>query len=129
MNTASKVAPQSLTRLPKPGRNPLYLRFIRQQPCCVSGVTWTVEAAHTGPRGLGTKANDLDALPLSRELHRQLHQIGPVAFQLHHRVLFSKLISELQERAKQAGVDLDPLPKRKGFGRAFGKTRSVGRCG
>lgn len=88
-----------------------------------------VEWAENAPLGVKV-TGDLDALPLSRELHRQLHQIGPVAFQLHHRILFSKLISELQERAKQAGVDLEPLPKRKGFNRAgIGKARSVGRCG
>jgi hypothetical protein len=51
---------------------------------------------HTGPHGIGQKASDLDALPGCPTCHRELHQIGPVAFQEKHRIDFANLRAMFQ---------------------------------
>src|ERR1041385_6644521 len=68
----------------KPERNPVYLRWIRRQPCVICGCTWGVEAAHTGPRGLSQRASDYSAVPLCR----RCHQTGPHSYHKHARQFF-----------------------------------------
>lgn len=62
-----------------PVRDPNYLKFIRSLPSAVSG-RYGCDAAHCGPHGIGTKASDLSAIPLTRTEHRELHSLGPVKF-------------------------------------------------
>lgn len=76
----------------RPVRAPHYLAFIRRFPCvgCKTERRQR-EAMHTGPRGLGQKASDLDALPGCRPCHQELHRIGPVRFQERHKITFADL--------------------------------------
>ena len=64
----------------KPVRNSEYLRWIRTLPCAVCRATRGVEAAHTGPHGLGQKSSDLSAIPLCARHHRtgpdSYHKLG-----------------------------------------------------
>lgn len=61
-------------------RAPAYLEWIRNQPCAWDG-TCGVEASHHPEQGhgrMGTKTDDLRALPLSSETHHQFHQEGTI---------------------------------------------------
>src|SRR5437899_8847321 len=90
----------------KPVRDPEYLRFIRGQPCCVCERTWGIEAAHTGPRGLGQKASDHSCIPLCWKHHRKgcdsYHILGRVRFSDVHgleiTVIILRLRSDYEER-------------------------------
>ncbi len=122
MKPHMRVSPQSLTFLPRPGRNPAYVKFVRSQPCCVSGRNWGVEFAHTGPRGLSQTANDLDGIPLNREFHlarykNSYHSLGRVKFEIFHGISVERTIQYLQALAVSSGISLETV-KRKGFGRA-----------
>ncbi len=83
----------------KPVRNPGYLQWIRSLPCVVCRTTRAVEAAHTGPHGLGQKSSDLSAIPLCGRHHRtgddSYHRLGPRKFagvhQLNIRVIVARL--------------------------------------
>jgi hypothetical protein len=73
----------------KPVRNPRYLQWIRTLPCSVCQTTRQIEAAHTGPHGIGQKSSDLYAIPLCRKHHRtgdnSYHRLGPRRFaEVHH---------------------------------------------
>jgi hypothetical protein len=86
--------------------DPVYLTFIRAQPCVVCesmGMTQTsrTEAAHVGVRGLGQKCSDHDTLPLC-ELHHSRgtdshHRLGR-HFWRHHFLNRLKLIRLFNER-------------------------------
>ena len=78
----------------KPVRDEAYLRFVRSLPSAVSG-RYGCDAAHTGPHGIGTKASDLSAIPLTRQEHRDLHKIGPRAFAEKHRLDVAALVARL----------------------------------
>ncbi len=121
MKPYMRVSPQSLTRLPKPGKNPAYVRFVRSQPCCVSGRNWSIEAAHTGPHALGRKADDLSCIPLHRDFHTRkplsYHVLGRVRFEQAHGISIERTIRYLQALAISNGISLQPL-KRKGLARA-----------
>lgn len=71
-------------RREKPARNEAYLAFLRRLPCAACGSARLVEAAHTGPHGLGQKSADVDAIPLCFHCHRgdadSLHNVGPERF-------------------------------------------------
>jgi hypothetical protein len=59
------------------------------------------EAAHTGDRGLGTKADDHRALPLCLFHHRSgkqsYHKLGRRGFEKFHQLDIEKLIQELND--------------------------------
>lgn len=65
----------------KPARSKEHLAFVRSLPCCVSGRTFCVEAAHVGRRGMGQKCSDFETIPLNALYHREQHRIGLRAFQ------------------------------------------------
>src|SRR5438552_8216787 len=83
----------------KPVRNPAYLRFVRRHACCVCGKTWSVEAAHTGPHGLGQKAPDESCIPLCWKHHRtgrdSYHVLGRVRFSELHNLDIPAIILSL----------------------------------
>lgn len=62
--------------------NPKYLAHLRRSPCCCCGADAPSDPAHTGSRdkGIGTKAWDIDAIPLCRRCHNRYHQIGEWAW-------------------------------------------------
>jgi hypothetical protein len=73
-----------LRRSIKPSLNRGHLAFVRRQPCAVCGSCRGVQAAHVGPRGLGTKAPALQTIPLCWGHHTvrndSIHALGPVKF-------------------------------------------------
>jgi len=88
--------------------DPEYLKYIRQQPCCICGENTTVEAAHlrvgyiaaSVPKratGMGEKSSDKWALPLCGKHHREQHTMNerefwsrygldPFALSMHYQV-------------------------------------------
>lgn len=83
----------------KPVRNPKYLAWIRTQPCLVCGSTRWIEAAHTGPHGLGQKSPDTSAVPLCSTHHRtgndSYHRLGPRRFGEVHNLDLVAIVRRL----------------------------------
>jgi hypothetical protein len=86
----------------KPVRNPAYLKWIRTLPCAVCRATRGVEAAHTGPHGLGQKSSDLSAIPLCARHHRtapdSYHKLGPRRFSEVHRLNVPAIVGRLSAK-------------------------------
>jgi hypothetical protein len=86
----------------KPVRNPLYLRWIRTLPCSVCRTTRAVEAAHTGPHGLGQKSSDWSAIPLCARHHRvgddSYHKLGPRKFSVVHQLNVAAIVARLSAK-------------------------------
>ncbi len=97
---------------PKPVRleDPDYLRFIRRQPCVISGVQ--SDPHHVVPEGggkVGSKVSDYRTVPLSFRLHREYHRIGRRAFEQKYNVdldLVQIQYLELYLSALRNGVEL-----------------------
>ena len=83
----------------KPVRNPKYLAWIRTQPCLVCGSIRWIEAAHTGPHGLGQKSPDTSAVPLCAKHHRtgndSYHRLGPRKFAEAHNLDLVAIVRRL----------------------------------
>jgi len=83
----------------KPVRNPKYLAWIRTQPCLACGSTRWIEAAHTGPHGLGQKSPDTSAVPLCAKHHRtgndSYHRLGPRKFSEVHNLDLVAIVQRL----------------------------------
>ena len=86
----------------KPVRNPDYRQWVRSLPCCVCRTTRRIEAAHTGPRGLGQKSSDLSVIPLCARHHRtgkdSYHKLGPRKFAEVHRLNIPAIIAVLSAK-------------------------------
>lgn len=70
--TAANRTPVRQARFkPRRGRflDEPYLKWLRSLPCVVCGTFSRIDAAHVGPRGLGQKCSDREALPLCRRHH------------------------------------------------------------
>ena len=83
----------------KPARNPLYLAWIRTQPCCVCGSKRAIDASHTGPHGSGHKSPDSSAMPLCPKHHRtgddSYHRLGPRKFAQKHNLDIPAIVRKL----------------------------------
>jgi hypothetical protein len=86
----------------KPHRNSRYLAWIRTQPCVVCGAQRGIEAAHTGPHGLGQKSPDSSAVPLCVRHHRtgkdSYHQLGPRRFAQVHNLDIPAIVRRLNTK-------------------------------
>jgi len=86
----------------KPIRNPRYLQWIRSLPCVVCRTNRAVEAAHTGPHGLGQKSSDLSAIPLCGRHHRtgddSYHNLGPRKFAEVHQLNIRAIVARLSAK-------------------------------
>jgi hypothetical protein len=86
----------------KPARNLKYLAWIRTQPCLVCGKAGGIEAAHTGPHGMGQKSPDTSAIPLCARHHRtgsdSYHKLGPRAFERQHGLDLRAIVAHLNEK-------------------------------
>jgi hypothetical protein len=86
----------------QPVRNAAYLRWIRTLPCAICRTTRTVEAAHTGPHGLGQKSSDLSAIPLCARHHRtgydSYHKLGPRKFAEAHQLNIPAIVVRLSAK-------------------------------
>jgi len=95
-----EVAAPRLYRPEKPVLDVKYRSYIRSLKCCVPNCRrGYIEAAHTGPHGIGQKSSDRSCIPLCAWHHRtgpnSLHQLGPVKFQEHHKVSISVQVEAL----------------------------------
>lgn len=99
MTQAFQLNPRPIFVPQKTERNEEYLKFIRKLPCCACGKSRGVEAAHFGPRGLGTRASDKNALPVCYKCHRTgphaYHKLGPRKFAAYHKINPPSLILKL----------------------------------
>jgi hypothetical protein len=88
----------------KPVRNPAYLRWIRSLPCSICRTRWHIEAAHTGPHGMGQKSSDLSAIPLCARHHRtgndSYHNLGPSKFAEMHRLSIREIVARLSAKSR-----------------------------
>jgi hypothetical protein len=83
-------------------RNLLYLAWIRTLPCLICGRTTGIEAAHTGPHGVGQKSPDRSAIPLCVRHHRtgrdSYHKLGPRVFERRHNIDIRAVVARLNSR-------------------------------
>jgi hypothetical protein len=83
IQTVYGIACRQLQKWTKPVRDSLYRAYIRTFPCCACGQSWWVDAAHTGPHALGSKASDLNCIPLCRKCH-EAYDKAPKEFAYQH---------------------------------------------
>ena len=76
----------------KPVRDDSYRRWIRSWPCLVCSTRRRIEAAHTGPHGIGQKASDSSCIPLCHEHHAELHQ-GVLYFQERYGIDIADVVA------------------------------------
>ena len=83
----------------KPTRDRAYLTFVRAHTCCACSSWRGVEAAHTGSRGLGQKADDSSAIPLCQKCHRtataSYHALGKIRFAERFQLNIPAIVAEL----------------------------------
>ena len=86
----------------KPSRNSRYLAWIRTLPCVVCGSRKGIEAAHTGPHGLGQKSPDSSAIPLCYKHHRtandSYHRLGARRFAEAHNLDLPAIVRRLNTK-------------------------------
>lgn len=105
--TTPKSKPKRMARRKRPTRCPKYLDWIRTLPCAVPacGSVSNIEAAHTGPHGLGQKAPDYQAIPLCANHHRlgssAIHQIGRTNFEACFDFDIDALIEDLNSEWRE----------------------------
>jgi len=103
-------------RRPKPGDDPKYLKWIREQPCVVCDrelallfepETWIwrniIDPAHFGSRAIALKPPDSQALPLCRWHHQHAptahHVLGSdKLFEQAHGINLAELMAEHRAR-------------------------------
>lgn len=83
------------------------VEWIKSQPCAVSGVRGDIENVHTRGGGAGRKADAAFVIPLSRELHRQLHRLGKASFEAKWNVdldaIAARVEADWQRSTNQRG--------------------------
>lgn len=58
-----------------------YLKFIRSQPCVITGVTGTLDAHHVLLKSQRREPLDYLTVPLRHDLHMELHNSGVQTFE------------------------------------------------
>lgn len=94
----------------KPYRNKKYLAYVRDLPCVVTGVVGC-DAHHLighGQGGMGTKASDLYAFPLTREQHTLLHHMGWKAWEAIHGEQWRFVAQTLEQAARDGVLKIAP---------------------
>ena len=89
----------------RPGADPKYIAWIKNQPCCVPGCNnycGQVVPAHMrilGRGGTGIKPPDRDALPMGKLHHDKSHKIGDISFWLQgNKANTKEFIQELCDK-------------------------------
>lgn len=98
----------------KPDRDPVYLEWIRLQPCLLApdckcrdlSVPFflrVIEAAHTGQHGFSQKASDYEAIPLCRWAHQEAKdaQGKNRNWFEKHGLDWEKILAELRQRYEE----------------------------
>lgn len=83
-----------------PVRHERYLAFVRSKPCCFCFAPAPSDPHHFGPRGMGTKTDDLRVVPLCRRCHDQWHSLAQVLPKSHAETVerfYSKQVDLLVE--------------------------------
>ena len=96
-------------RKPKPYRSQAYMEWVRGWPCLACGTRNGIQAAHTGPHGLGTKASDFRVVPLCASCHlgpTGMDKIGPAAFEDRYVTDLKSAVLSLIEAYLSDGNDL-----------------------
>jgi len=85
----------------KPARSPEYRRFIRSLPCLACGTIYGIEAAHSGPHGIGQRSSDFSCIPLCRKHHRtgsdSYHALGR-KFGEYHKIDIPAIVKRLNAK-------------------------------
>ena len=79
-----------------------YLKFVRSQPCVVTGTTEGVEAHHVighGQSGMAMKTHDLMAFPLSHAEHMKLHDGGWQQWERQHGSQLGHVMATINKAA------------------------------
>lgn len=79
-----------------------YLKFVRSQPCVVTGTTEAVEAHHVighGQSGMAMKTHDLMAFPLSHTEHMKLHDGGWQQWERQHGSQLEHVMTTINKAA------------------------------
>ena len=100
MIQAFTIRPKPITRQEAPVDNPRYRAWIRTFPCVVCGSARRVEAAHTGPHGLGQKSDSRQCIPLCRYHHRiaeDSYHASALTFAAKHYLDIPNLIVQFNE--------------------------------
>lgn len=95
---ASFMARPKLTRW----ESEAYLKFVRSQPCVVTGTTEGVEAHHVighGQSGMAMKTHDLMAFPLCHESHMKLHDGGWQQWERQHGSQLEHVMATINKAA------------------------------
>jgi hypothetical protein len=83
-------------------RNAKYRKYIRSLACLVCSVSRRIEAAHTGPHGLGQKSSDYSCIPLCRKHHiagnDSIHALGPRKFAIVHGLDIASVVVSLNRQ-------------------------------
>jgi hypothetical protein len=90
------IAPRALYVSTPPVRDEAYKRWIRSFPCTICGTRRRIEAAHTGPHGMGQKASDLSCIPLCGDQHAEMHR-GVQEFQERHGIDIAETVATLNK--------------------------------
>ena len=93
-------------QFPKPYtiRDKNYLKYIREQPCVVTRRNGVV-AHHLESGMVGSKGDDWITVPLTPEMHQELHQVGWLSFEAKHNVNLWKCCAKLMvEYFKESDV-------------------------
>ncbi|GAA3704209.1 DUF968 domain-containing protein [Oceanisphaera sediminis] len=95
---ASFMARPKLTRW----QSEAYLKFVRSQPCVVTGSTEAVEAHHmigNGHSGMAMKTHDLMTFPLCHDEHMKLHDGGWQRWEQAHGSQLAHVMATLNKAA------------------------------
>lgn len=96
----------------KTPRNEKYLKWIRSQPCLLTGSEYDVVAHHVrhgNPCGMGMKPSDYRCLPLRADIHSHLHswKNGERDWYEFHGIEPAKSVNDLLVKyATNKGCDL-----------------------
>jgi len=90
------IASRALYSAAPPVRDESYRRWIRSWPCIACATRRGIEAAHTGPHGIGQKASDLSCIPLCHAHHAEMHQ-GVRAFEAQYSVDVPQIVAEFNQ--------------------------------
>jgi hypothetical protein len=110
---AYRLNPGVIYKPVKPERDAAYLRFVRSHQCVVCSCWQGIEAAHTGPKGLGQKSADRSVVPLCRKHHQagtvSLHKLGPVKFEQRHGLNIAEIRGELNREYDELLAKRKPI--------------------
>ena len=88
-----------------------YRDYVRSLPCCVTGIIGeSIDPHHvigsnwlTG-KGVGKKGSDLTCIPLTHNLHSEIHNIGWRTFEAKHNMSQLEMMIQTILQAEKDGI-------------------------